>query len=154
LAEITRVHCRNCSFKMRLIILSDPEEVGQWVATYVKKRINAFKPTADRPFVLGMSYPSKQLHPAAISALRSTLAGLPTGGSPLVTYRKLVEFHKAGELSFEHVVTFKCVPQAAALTQASVVLTMQCAAWTNMWGYPRTMSKVTTTSCGRTFSLM
>lgn len=33
-------------------------------------------------------------------------AGLPTGGSPLPTYRKLVEYHRAGELSFEHVVTF------------------------------------------------
>jgi hypothetical protein len=26
-----------------------------------------------------------------------------------VTYRKLIEYHKAGEVSFANVVTFKCV---------------------------------------------
>jgi len=46
------------------------------VATYIRKRIRDFKPTAERPFVLG----------------------LPTGNSPLPTYRKLIEFHQAGEL--------------------------------------------------------
>lgn len=70
---------------MRLIIQETPEDVGAWVAAYVRKRIIAFKPTVDRPFVLG----------------------LPTGSSPLQTYKKLVEYHKAGELSFAHVVTFK-----------------------------------------------
>lgn len=53
-------------------------------AYYVKERINQFKPTAERPFVLG----------------------LPTGSSPIGVYHKLVEFHKAGDLSFQHVVTF------------------------------------------------
>ncbi|STE87591.1 glucosamine-6-phosphate isomerase [Escherichia coli] len=42
------------------------------------------KPTADRPFVLG----------------------LPTGGTPMTTYKALVEMHKAGQVSFKHVVTF------------------------------------------------
>lgn len=54
------------------------------IAYYVKERINQFKPTAERPFVLG----------------------LPTGSSPIGVYHKLVDFHKSGELSFEHVVTF------------------------------------------------
>ena len=54
------------------------------IAKYVKERIRQFKPAADRPFVLG----------------------LPTGSSPIGVYKKLVELHKAGELSFEHVVTF------------------------------------------------
>lgn len=61
---------------MRLIIEENQEDVGLWVASYIRKRINDFKPTAERPFVLG----------------------LPTGNSPLVTYRKLIEFHKAGSL--------------------------------------------------------
>lgn len=34
-------------------------------------------------------------------------AGLPTGGSPIPCYRKLVELHKRGEVSFANVVTFK-----------------------------------------------
>lgn len=58
--------------------------VSDWVARYIRKRIVEFNPTAERPFVLG----------------------LPTGSSPIRTYRKLVEFHKQGKLSFKHVVTF------------------------------------------------
>uniref|UniRef100_K3WPK8 Glucosamine-6-phosphate isomerase n=1 Tax=Globisporangium ultimum (strain ATCC 200006 / CBS 805.95 / DAOM BR144) TaxID=431595 RepID=K3WPK8_GLOUD len=69
---------------MRLIIEDSAERVALWVSTYVRKRIQDFAPTADRPFVLG----------------------LPTGSSPLLTYKKLVEFHQAKTLSFEHVVTF------------------------------------------------
>jgi glucosamine-6-phosphate deaminase len=72
---------------MRLVIHEDPDKVGTWVATYVKKRIIAFEPTPERPFVLG----------------------LPTGGSPLIVYKKLVEMHKRGEVSFANVITFKCV---------------------------------------------
>jgi len=69
---------------MRVIIRLNYEEMSKWVATYVKQRILKFNPTKDRPFVLG----------------------LPTGSSPLGTYKYLVQFHKKGELSFEHVITF------------------------------------------------
>ena len=34
-------------------------------------------------------------------------AGLPTGSSPLAMYRQLIKMHKAGEVSFANVVTFK-----------------------------------------------
>ena len=77
---------------MRLVILDDAQSVGAWVANYVARRIRAFAPTAERPFVLG----------------------LPTGSSPLTTYRHLIKMHKAGEVSFAHVVTFKCAPRRAA----------------------------------------
>lgn len=69
---------------MRLIIQENADKVGLWTAKYIKKRINDYAPTAKRPFVLG----------------------LPTGSSPLPTYRALIKMHKAGELSFKHVVTF------------------------------------------------
>lgn len=69
---------------MRLIIVDNPDAVSTWVSTYVARRIKAFAPTPDRPFVLG----------------------LPTGSSPVLAYKKMVELHKAGELSFENVVTF------------------------------------------------
>lgn len=59
---------------MRLIPLNTAEQVGKWAARHIVNRINAFKPTADRPFVLG----------------------LPTGGTPLTAYKALVEMHKAG----------------------------------------------------------
>lgn len=69
---------------MRLIIQNNKDEVAEWTARYVRQRINDYKPTAENPFVLG----------------------LPTGSSPLMTYKKLIEFHREGTLSFENVVTF------------------------------------------------
>jgi hypothetical protein len=75
---------------MRLIIHDHPDKVAHWVATYVKRRILAFAPTPDRPFVLG----------------------LPTGSSPTAVYQRLVEMHKRGEISFANVVTFNMVRTA------------------------------------------
>ncbi|KGY11751.1 glucosamine-6-phosphate deaminase [Vibrio tubiashii] len=69
---------------MRLIPLNNAAQVGKWAARHIANKINAFKPTADRPFVLG----------------------LPTGGTPLTTYKELISLYKAGEVSFKHVVTF------------------------------------------------
>ncbi|KAF9141689.1 Glucosamine-6-phosphate isomerase 2 [Linnemannia hyalina] len=69
---------------MRLVIRKDFEAVSYHVAKYVKERIKEFAPTATKPFVLG----------------------LPTGSSPVGVYRNLVKFHQAGELSFQHIITF------------------------------------------------
>ncbi|AOV96228.1 glucosamine-6-phosphate deaminase [Edwardsiella hoshinae] len=69
---------------MRLIPLHNATDVGLWSARHIVKRIKAFQPTAERPFVLG----------------------LPTGGTPLQTYKRLIELYQAGEVSFRHVVTF------------------------------------------------
>ena len=69
---------------MRLIIQPDYEAISAWVATYIADKINSFSPTANRPFVLG----------------------LPTGSTPLGTYKKLVELNKTGYVSFKNVLTF------------------------------------------------
>lgn len=69
---------------MRLIIKQDYQSISQWAADYVVARINVAKPTAERPFVLG----------------------LPTGSSPLGMYKALIEANKAGKVSFQNVVTF------------------------------------------------
>lgn len=69
---------------MRLIIRDDDNAVADWVANYVKERILAFNPTAERPFVLG----------------------LPTGGTPIKTYERLIQFYQNAKISFKHVVTF------------------------------------------------
>ncbi|GAA5112909.1 glucosamine-6-phosphate deaminase [Orbus sasakiae] len=69
---------------MRLIPLQNPQEGGAWAADYIVKRINKYRPTADKPFVLG----------------------LPTGSSPLLMYQQLIKHCKAGNVSFKHVVTF------------------------------------------------
>lgn len=69
---------------MRLVIRNDYDEVSVWIAHYVKERINQFKPTEARPFVLG----------------------LPSGSTPILLFKRLIEFYKAGEISFKHVVTF------------------------------------------------
>ncbi|OAR00829.1 hypothetical protein LLEC1_03799 [Akanthomyces lecanii] len=69
---------------MRLIIRDDAAATSNYVANYIVDRINAYKPTPQNPFVLG----------------------LPTGSSPLGVYKALVDKYKAGEISFENVVTF------------------------------------------------
>ena len=69
---------------MRLIPLNTKQNVGLWAARHIVNSINKFKPTEERPFVLG----------------------LPTGGTPLCTYEHLIALYKAGEVSFKHVVTF------------------------------------------------
>ena len=52
---------------MRLVICENSADVADMVASYVVKRINDYKPTEARPFVLGC----------------------PTGSSPLITYMDL-----------------------------------------------------------------
>uniref|UniRef100_A0A0N5ASM9 Glucosamine-6-phosphate deaminase n=1 Tax=Syphacia muris TaxID=451379 RepID=A0A0N5ASM9_9BILA len=69
---------------MKLIIENSSKEAGEFVALYIKKRINDFHPTEDRPFTLA----------------------LPAGDEMLEMYKKLVELHKNGEVSFENVITF------------------------------------------------
>lgn len=69
---------------MRLIPLKNSAQAGKWAADHIAKKINEFKPTAERPFVLG----------------------LPTGSTPLPTYKALIELCKAEKVSFKHVVTF------------------------------------------------
>jgi glucosamine-6-phosphate deaminase len=70
--------------KMRVIIQKDYDTVSAWAAAYVARTINEFKPTAKKPFVLG----------------------LPTGSSPLGMYKELIRLNKAGKVSFANVVTF------------------------------------------------
>lgn len=69
---------------MRLIILDDYDTVCEWAAKFVRKQIRQFKPDASRYFVLG----------------------LPTGSTPIGTYKKLIEFCKEGSVSFRYVKTF------------------------------------------------
>ena len=69
---------------MRLIIQPDYEKVSQWTANYIVSKINAFAPSENKPFVLG----------------------LPTGSSPVGTYKELTRLHQEGKVSFRHVVTF------------------------------------------------
>ncbi len=69
---------------MRVIIEPDYELVSRWAANYVAKGISEFKPTAGKPFVLG----------------------LPTGSSPLGMYKELIKLNKKGRVSFKNVVTF------------------------------------------------
>ncbi|MGD0089063.1 MAG: glucosamine-6-phosphate deaminase [Planctomycetota bacterium] len=69
---------------MRVIIQPNADKAGEWVAAYITRRINKFKPTRDKQFVLG----------------------LPTGSSPLPVYKQLALLHKQGKVSFASVITF------------------------------------------------
>lgn len=69
---------------MRLIIRPDYDTLSNWAANYIAYKINGARPTPQKPFVLG----------------------LPTGSTPLGTYKELINLHKRGKLSFENVITF------------------------------------------------
>lgn len=69
---------------MRLLIHNNYQNLSKWTANYIAGKINAFKPSPEKPFVLG----------------------LPTGSSPLGVYRELIELVKKGNVSFKNVVTF------------------------------------------------
>jgi glucosamine-6-phosphate deaminase len=69
---------------MRLIIQPDYQSISKWAAYYIASKLKAANPTKDKPFVLG----------------------LPTGSSPLGTYKNLIELNREGIISFENVITF------------------------------------------------
>ena len=69
---------------MRLVIQESYSQLSKWAACYIVKRINEMAPTADRPFILG----------------------LPTGSTPLGTYKELIKLYNDKKVSFENVVTF------------------------------------------------
>jgi glucosamine-6-phosphate deaminase len=67
-----------------VIIQPNYDLVSKWAANLVVKRINKFKPTAKKKFILG----------------------LPTGSSPMGMYKELIKHNKKGVVSFKNVVTF------------------------------------------------
>lgn len=67
---------------MRLLIQPDYDKVSGWTANYIAQKINQHD--AQHPFVLG----------------------LPTGSSPLGTYKALIGLYQSGKFSFKNVVTF------------------------------------------------
>ncbi len=69
---------------MRLIIEDSYGKMSQWAAMYITNAINKFGPTKEKPFVLG----------------------LPTGSTPLGTYKELIHLCSVGKVSFQNVVTF------------------------------------------------
>ena len=69
---------------MRIVIKDTADGVADYVAEYVIKRITDFHPSESRPFVLG----------------------LPTGGTPVKTYQRIIQAFREGRISFKHVVTF------------------------------------------------
>lgn len=69
---------------MRVIIEKNYDKMSQWAANYIVGKINAFKPGAKKPFVMG----------------------LPTGSTPIGTYKELIKLFKKGAVSFKNVVTF------------------------------------------------
>ena len=69
---------------MRLIIEKDYASLSAWAAKHVIGRINDFRPTPERKFVLG----------------------LPTGSSPIGMYKALAKACSEGKVSFRNVLTF------------------------------------------------
>ena len=69
---------------MRVIIEPNYQSISTWTANYIINAINKFAPTEEKPFILG----------------------LPTGSTPMGTYKELVDANKQGRVSFKNVITF------------------------------------------------
>ena len=69
---------------MRVIIQNDYENLSKWAARHIARTIRDFQRENDRPFILG----------------------LPTGSSPIGTYKELIRLNKNGYISFKNVITF------------------------------------------------
>lgn len=68
-----------------MIIRDTKADASSYIADYIIERIKAFEASNPaKPFVLG----------------------LPTGSSPEGIYKRLVERHRAGDISFKNVCTF------------------------------------------------
>ena len=57
---------------MRVIIEPNYDKMSRWAANHIVETIKAFKPTAKKPFILG----------------------LPTGSTPIGTYKELIKLYK------------------------------------------------------------
>jgi len=77
---------------MRLIIKENYEAMSAWAAEYIVKRIN-------NKIVSGNSINQGK-------DTQSFILGLPTGSSPLGTYRELIRLNRIGAVSFDKVITF------------------------------------------------
>ena len=69
---------------MRVIIKKDYDSCSVWTAHYIAHRINEFAPTEKKPFTMG----------------------LPTGSTPIGTYKELAKLYTSGKVSFKNVITF------------------------------------------------
>ncbi len=69
---------------MRLIIENTYDACSVWAAKYIADAIKAKAAKTDKPFVLG----------------------LPTGSTPIGTYKELIRLYKEGYVSFKNVITF------------------------------------------------
>ena len=69
---------------MRIIIEPTYDDISKWAAHYIVSKINKFNPAPKKPFVLG----------------------LPTGSTPIGTYKYLVQLYKEKKISFKNVITF------------------------------------------------
>ncbi|MDR3366273.1 MAG: glucosamine-6-phosphate deaminase [Prevotellaceae bacterium] len=69
---------------MRLIIEKDASIVAQRAAAHIITKITEHGKKSEKPFVLG----------------------LPTGSTPLETYKELIKANKQGDVSFKNVITF------------------------------------------------
>jgi len=69
---------------MRLLIHKNYDAMCKWTSDYIVKKINAFAPNKNKPFIIG----------------------LPTGSSPLGVYKNLVTACKEKKISFANVISF------------------------------------------------
>ncbi|OXB63574.1 hypothetical protein ASZ78_014199, partial [Callipepla squamata] len=91
---------------MRLVILEDYDQASEWAAKYICNRIIQFKPTQGRYFTLGLPTGKTFKYTESVWICSIVEKLCLTGSTPLGCYKKLIEYHKNGDLSFKYVKTF------------------------------------------------
>ena len=69
---------------MKLFIKTNYNDISTFAANYIAQKINDFNPSETKPFILG----------------------LPTGSTPVGTYKELIQLHRKGHVSFKNVISF------------------------------------------------
>lgn len=69
---------------MKLFIKKNYKDISTFAANYIAQKINDFNPSETKPFILG----------------------LPTGSTPVGTYKELIQLHRERRVSFKNVISF------------------------------------------------
>lgn len=88
---------------MKVIIRSEPTSASQYVARYIIRKYVILPEHVHQLIAV------ERIKNHALTSQTPFVLGLPTGSSPKMVYKILIEEHKAGNISFQNVITFNMV---------------------------------------------
>ena len=103
---------------MKVIIRSEPASASQYVARYIIRKYIVLPEHVHQLIAV------ERIKTHALTSQTPFVLGLPTGSSPKMVYNFLIEEHKAGNISFQNVITFNMVRSTPMYTMYTMY-TMQ-----------------------------